>query len=63
MSTTFYKCKRCRSLFCFEEDEIEDADEVLWGHLRKKHPIIDRRVQDMESPDMISECFENKRGR
>lgn len=35
-----------------------DQEEWLWGHIQRRHPDVFEEMQDLESPDMIEECYQ-----
>ncbi len=41
-------------------DEIEKDEESLWGHIQMEHEEKFDEVQDLETPDMIEECYEKR---
>lgn len=53
-----YICKYCG--YEIEEDNLfnDDIEEDLWGHIQMNHEDIYENIQDLESPDMIEECYE-----
>ena len=63
-----YKCTACGCEIEFAADEFNgdgryhpDGEEMLWGHIQLDHEDIFEEVQDLETPDMIEECYEEVR--
>lgn len=56
--TRKYKCVHCGELFEFDADDNDDYDEVLWGHIQMEHEEIFEDVQNLDTPYMLEECFE-----
>jgi hypothetical protein len=55
---TIYRCKCCREHFITEGwDSVDSLEETLWGHIQMCHEDIFEAVQDLETPDMISELY------
>ena len=50
-----YKCLYCNEIF---EDDDNDYDELLWGHIQLYHEEVFERIQDWDTPWMLEECFE-----
>ena len=56
--------------YCGEEFEIDindfdcggefhpDGEEILWWHIQLEHPDVFEDVKELETPDMIEECYE-----
>lgn len=44
-----------KCLIC--NDEIENDEEMLWGHIQLDHPDIFEEVQNWDSPYMIEEYY------
>ena len=60
-----YKCKHCGVIIEFEESEFNgdgyfhpDGEELLWGHIQLEHEDVFEEVRNMETPDMIYECYD-----
>jgi hypothetical protein len=52
-----YKCKYCN----FNNwDFNNDIEEELWGHIQMHHKDKFEEVQNLETPDMIEECYEEE---
>ena len=52
-----YKCKCCS----FDSwDSQEDIEEQLWGHIQIYHKNKFEEVQNLETPDMILECYKEE---
>lgn len=52
-----YKCKYCN----FNNwDSNNDIEEELWGHIQMYHKDKFEEVQNLETPDMIEECYEEE---
>jgi hypothetical protein len=49
--TTKYKCKCCGNVFEWDE-------EILWGHIQIEHAEIFEDVENLDTPYMLEECFE-----
>ena len=45
------RCKHCGAI-------IDGDDESLWAHIQLEHEEIFEEVQDLETPFMIEECYE-----
>ena len=54
---TRFKCKYCGFDCC---DVDNDVEEELWGHIQMNHEDIFEEVQNLETPDMIEECYEEE---
>ena len=54
---TKYKCKYCDFGYW---DVDNDVEEQLWGHIQMHHPKIFNEVQNLETPDMINECYKEE---
>ena len=57
-----WKCKICGEVI---EKDVEDEDwfddygeEILWGHIQMRHENEFEEVRDMETPDMLDECYD-----
>ena len=37
---------------------IEKDETALWGHIQLEHEEKFMEVQDLETPDMLDECYE-----
>lgn len=46
-----HRCKHCG-------DYIESFEEELWAHIQMEHEEIFEELQDLATPDMISEAYE-----
>lgn len=62
-----YKCKTCGQEIEFADDEFDcggyyhpDGEELLWGHIQLEHEDKFEEVQDLETPFMIEECYEEE---
>lgn len=56
MSTRF-RCKYC-GFDCWDVDN--DIEEELWGHIQMNHKEIFEEVENLETPFMIEECYEEE---
>lgn len=43
-------CKQCN-------EEVSSEEEDLWGHIQTDHEDLFGEIQDLETPDMIDECY------
>lgn len=41
--------------FCGEV--IKESEAELWGHIQMKHPEVFKDLQDLDTPDMMEECY------
>ena len=54
-----YKCKICDEIILFNENEFDSLGEAeLWGHIQMNHKDKFEEIQNLETPDMIEECYE-----
>ena len=54
-----YKCKICDEIISFNENEFDSlGEEELWGHIQINHKDKFEEVQNLETPYMIEECYE-----
>lgn len=55
-----WKCKFCECVFQYESESefYMDGEEELWGHIQMKHEEIFIELQDLDTPDMLSECYD-----
>ena len=52
---TRFRCKYCG----FDHWDVDnDIEEELWGHIQMHHTEVFDEVQDLETPYMIEECYE-----
>lgn len=59
--TLMYKCKICDEIISFNENEFDSlGEEELWGHIQMNHKDKFEEVQNLETPDMIEECYEEE---
>lgn len=56
---SIYKCKTCgKTIELYSCDFDCFGEEVLWGHIQLEHEDVFEEVQDLETPFMIEECYE-----
>ena len=56
-----YKCKICDEIILFNENEFDSlGEEKLWGHIQINHKDKFEEIQNLETPDMIEECYEEE---
>lgn len=59
--TLMYKCKICDEIISFNENEFDSlGEEELWGHIQINHKDKFEEVQNLETPYMIEECYEEE---
>ena len=54
---TRFKCKYC-GFGCWDVDN--DLEEELWEHIQMNHREIYEEVENLETPFMIEECYEEE---
>lgn len=52
---TRYICEFCGEMI---EDETEEWEELLWGHIQMLHEKEFEEMQDLDTPNMIDECYQ-----
>ena len=55
-----WKCKICNKVIEIEEEDDFGyfGEEELWGHIQMEHKDVFEEVQDLDTPDMLDECYE-----
>lgn len=60
-----YKCKYCGELIEITKEDFNgdgcfhpDGEELLWGHIQFEHEELFEELQNLETPDMIEECYD-----
>lgn len=59
-----YKCKFCGATI--KEDRSDDewfsyfGEEMLWGHVQMAHESLFKEMQDLPTPFMLEECYDEE---
>lgn len=54
---TTYTCKHCGTTFIKEDWEDADFEEFLWTHVQMEHKEVFEKLQNLETPCMITEVY------